>query len=61
MSGDKADLTPTAHEVKVADRNKNIFDGQKVDLFINTGKLGKTFLIKVHQADGKPVLVAMHL
>jgi hypothetical protein len=57
----KQDLMPTAHEVKVADRAKNIFDGEKADLFINTGKLGKTFLVKLQQADGKPLLIAMHL
>lgn len=60
MSTNKLD--PTAHEVKHADLATNTFDGQKADLFINTGKLGgKTFLIKVHQPNGTPVLIAVHL
>jgi len=49
-------------EVKHADLATNTFDGEKADLFINTGKLGgKTFLVKIQQAEGKPVLIAVHL
>jgi len=53
---------PTVHEVQAADIARNTFDGQKADLFINTGKLGgKTFLVKVTKADGQPMLIAVHL
>ena len=58
----QAQAPSTLHEVKHADLAANTFDGQKADLFINTGKLGgKTFLVKAHQPDGKPVLIAIHL
>jgi len=50
------------HEVKHADVVNNTFDGKKVDLYINTGKLGgKHFLVQVHRADGTPTLIAIHL
>lgn len=48
-------------EVKSMDRAANTFDGHKADLFINTGKLGRTFLVTLKGADGKPTLIAMHL
>jgi hypothetical protein len=49
-------------EVRHADLEKNVFDGQKADLFINTGTLGgKKYLVKVTKADGLPVLIAVHL
>ena len=47
--------------VREADPAKNRFDGKKADVFINTGKLGKVFLIKVPGAAGKPTLIAVHL
>jgi hypothetical protein len=52
---------PEVHEVKHADAEKRVFDGQKADLYINTGTLGKTFLVKVTRADGRPALIAVHL
>ncbi|MGE5201773.1 MAG: hypothetical protein ACM3O6_06875 [Acidobacteriota bacterium] len=33
----------------------------KADLFINTGKLGRRFLVTVHDQHGHPTLIAMHL
>jgi hypothetical protein len=52
----------SVHEVKSSDVTKNIFDGQKADLYINTGTLGgKHFLVKVTNAEGKPTLIAIHL
>ena len=52
----------TITEVKTADFAKNTFDGQKADLFINTGQLGdKQYLIRVTGAGGRPTLIAVHL
>jgi hypothetical protein len=52
----------TVHEVKSVNLDKNLFDGQKADLYINTNQLGgKHFLVKVHNAAGKPTLIAIHL
>ena len=51
----------TVTEIKHHDPTKNTFDGQKADLFINTGKIGKQFLVKVTRADGQPMLIAVHL
>ena len=52
----------TVKEVKSADPAKNIFDGQKADLYINTNTLGgKHFLVKVNKPDGRPTLIAIHL
>lgn len=52
----------SVHEVRHAEVATNTFDGHKADLFINTGKLGgKTFLVTVHQPNGTPVLIAVHL
>jgi hypothetical protein len=53
--------THTVTEVKHHDPVKNTFDGQKPDLFINTGTVGKQFLVKVTKADGRPMLIAVHL
>lgn len=56
----KGDATVT--EVRNADFAKNTFDGQKADLFINTGQLGgKQYLISVAGAAGRPILIAVHL
>jgi hypothetical protein len=52
---------PTISEVKKIDRAKQKFDGKKADVYINTGQLGRTFLVKVTRADGTPALIAMHL
>ena len=49
------------HEVKQIDFKNNTFDGQKADLFINTGKLGRHFLVRVKGATGNTMLVAIHL
>jgi len=52
----------TVNEVKSVDLNKNTFDGQKADLYINTNQLGgKHFLVRVTNAQGKPTLIAIHL
>lgn len=52
----------TVHEVKSADPVKNLFDGHKADLYINTNKLGgKHFLVRVNKPDGQPTLIAIHL
>jgi hypothetical protein len=52
----------TVHEVKSVNLDKNLFDGQTPDLYINTNKLGgKHFLVKVNAPDGKPTLIAIHL
>ena len=52
----------TIHEVKTANPEKNTFDGQKADLYINTNTLGgKHFLVKVTKPDGQPTLIAIHL
>ena len=52
----------TVHEVKSSDPHKNSFDGQKADLYINTGTLGgKHYLVKLHKPDGTPTLIALHL
>lgn len=49
-------------EVKKMDFATNIFDGQKADLFINTGRLeGKVFLVKVNTGGREPTLIAIHL
>jgi len=54
--------TATVHEVKSADPAKNMFDGHKADLYINTNKLdGKHFLVTVKDAGGRPTLIAIHL
>jgi hypothetical protein len=54
--------TASVHEVKSADPAKNLFDGQKADLYINTNKFdGKHFLVKVKDAAGRPTLIAIHL
>lgn len=48
--------------VKNVDIARNMFDGQKADLFINTNKFdGKHFLINIKGADGRPTLIAVHL
>ncbi|MBB5429655.1 hypothetical protein OKW33_006392 [Paraburkholderia atlantica] len=53
---------PTVHEVKNAEPAKNVFDGHKVDLYINTGTLGgKHYLVTVNKPDGTPTLIAIHL
>lgn len=52
----------TVQEVKSVDVEKNTFDGQKADLYINTNRLGgKHFLVKVAGAGDKPTLIAIHL
>lgn len=52
----------TVHEVKSADVVKNMFDGQKADLYINTGQLGgKHFVVSIQGQDGRPKLIAIHL
>jgi hypothetical protein len=52
----------TIHEVKSINLEKNLFDGQPADLYINTNKLGgKHFLVKVNTPGGKPTLIAIHL
>ncbi len=52
----------TVHEVKSVNLEKNLFDGQTPDLYINTNTLGgKHFLVKVKSAAGKPTLIAIHL
>ncbi|WP_266156881.1 hypothetical protein [Dyella silvatica] len=57
-----ANKEPTVHEVKTVDTAKNLFDGQKADLYINTNKLGgKHFLVKLQNAEGHPTLIAIHL
>lgn len=62
MAEKKAATTATVVQVKESDPVKNRFDGQKADLFINTGKLGnKVFLVKVAGAGGRPTLIAIHL
>jgi hypothetical protein len=54
--------TATIQEVRKADPANNIFDGQKPDLYVNTGKLnGKHFLVKVHVPGAEPTLIAIHL
>jgi len=52
----------SVQEVKSADPAKNVFDGHKADLFINTGRLGgKVYLVKVKGNNGQPTLIAIHL
>jgi hypothetical protein len=52
----------TVHEVKSINLEKNLFDGQTPDLYINTNKLGgRHFLVKVNTPSGKPTLIAIHL
>lgn len=54
--------TATVHEAKTVDVVKNTFDGQKADLYINTGQLGgKHFVVSVQGQDGRPKLIAIHL
>jgi hypothetical protein len=49
-------------EVKSSDPTKNSFDGQKADLYINTGTLGgKHYLVRLQKPDGTPTLIAIHL
>ena len=60
MSMQQAEVA-SVKEAKAVDMAKNTFDGQKADLFINTGKLGRVFLVKVKGADGSPTLIAVHL
>lgn len=53
---------PSVQEVKSSDPTKNSFDGQKADLYINTGTLGgKHYLVKLQKPDGSPTLIAIHL
>jgi hypothetical protein len=52
----------TVREVATVDVAKNTFDGQKADLYINTGQLGgKHFLVSIQGQDGRPKLIAIHL
>jgi|HubBroStandDraft_6_1064221.scaffolds.fasta_scaffold89875_2 hypothetical protein len=52
----------TVQEVKSADPNKMIFDGQKADVYINTNQLGGNhFLVRVTDPGGAPKLIAIHL
>ncbi len=38
------------------------FDGQKPDVYINTGRLnGQHYLVRVADARGEPTLIAIHL
>lgn len=54
--------TAMVKEVMSADVAKNTFDGQKADLYINTGQLGgKHFLVSIQGQDGRPKLIAIHL
>jgi len=57
-----AEQEHTVHEVKSVNLEKNLFDGQKPDLYINTNQLGgKHFLVKLNTPAGKPTLIAIHL
>ena len=60
MPPTKAAKAPEISEVKVADVAKKIFDGKKAEVYLKTG-LGKTFLVKVTRANGRPALIAVHL
>ena len=52
----------TVMEVKSVDVAKNTFDGQKADIYLNSGQLGgKHYLVRVMGAAGKPTLIAIHL
>jgi hypothetical protein len=52
----------TIKPIEKVDVDRMTFDGQKADLYINTGKLGgKHFLVQVADASGKPTLIAIHL
>lgn len=56
-AGNEAKVT----EVKNADLAKNTFDGEKADLFVKTGQLGKEYLIRVTGTSGRATLIAVHL
>ena len=51
----------TIHEVKAVNTKDVTFDGQKADVYLNTGQLGRHFLVRVTNASGKPTLIALHL
>lgn len=53
----------TVQEAKSVDLAKNIFDGKKADLFINTNRLGgKVYTFEVTTpGETKPTLIAIHL
>jgi hypothetical protein len=58
MAEGKADVRAAREN----DFENMIFDGQKADLFINTGRLnGQVFLVQVQGADREPTLIAIHL
>ena len=51
----------TVQEVKSVNADQTTFDGQKADVYLNTGQLGRHFLVRVANASGKPTLIALHL
>ena len=58
----KEEYDADVSEVREMDFAANMFDGQKADLFINTGRLdGRVFLVKVNTGGREPTLIAIHL
>ena len=52
----------TIQPVNSIDLDRNTFDGQKADIYINTNQLGgRHFLVRVDSPGGKPTLIAIHL
>lgn len=57
-SRSEAKVTP----VEKVDAAALTFDGQKADLYLNTGRLGgKHYLVSVEGEGGRPTLIAIHL
>lgn len=58
----EGEYKPEVTAVGDIDYANNIFDGQKADIFINTGRFdGKVFLVRVDVGEREPTLIAIHL